>query len=87
MKLMEAVKKQRLLEGQADYSIADLTDNIEVFDALTSSVPVHIYLCNPCIISFSVTQNLEDHSEICCPNCQSEEVEDIGSGEMVVHHR
>jgi putative FmdB family regulatory protein len=47
------------------------------------NVPVHVYECGDCGVLFAVEQALEDQSEICCPNCGTEEIDDVAAGELI----
>jgi DNA-directed RNA polymerase subunit RPC12/RpoP len=44
----------------------------------------HVYKCEECILVFTVEQALEDQSNICCPQCGTEEINDAGAGEMII---
>ncbi|SMQ75790.1 hypothetical protein SAMN05444673_2546 [Bacillus sp. OV166] len=48
------------------------------------NIPVHVYGCEDCILVFSVEQALEDQSGICCPQCGTEKINDLGPGEMIL---
>jgi predicted nucleic acid-binding Zn ribbon protein len=47
------------------------------------NIPVHIYECDDCILVFAVEMAFEDQSEIKCPNCGNEEINDVAAGEMI----
>lgn len=47
-------------------------------------ISVHIYECQDCVLTFAVEQAFEDQSEICCPNCQGENIRDVASGELAI---
>jgi predicted nucleic acid-binding Zn ribbon protein len=46
------------------------------------SVPVYRYECQECVIHFMVEQAYEHHSEITCPVCHGNDIEDLGEGEV-----
>lgn len=71
---------RKLVEEETGIKAKSLDETIEE----SCHLLVHIYQCNPCKVTFSVTQCLEDQSAICCPNCKEEEdIADIGSGEII----
>lgn len=44
----------------------------------------HIYECQECVTTFGVEQALEDQSNITCPECNGEDLRDVGQGEMKI---
>jgi predicted nucleic acid-binding Zn ribbon protein len=46
------------------------------------NIPVHVYECEECILVFAVEMAFEDQSEICCPNCGNEDINDVAAGEL-----
>ncbi|MFC0271096.1 hypothetical protein ACFFIX_06480 [Metabacillus herbersteinensis] len=43
----------------------------------------HVYECESCILTFAVEQAFEDHAEVVCPICKSDEsLKDVASGAM-----
>lgn len=48
------------------------------------NIPVHVYECQDCVLTFSVEQALEDQSDISCPLCHGANIEDVAAGELVI---
>lgn len=46
------------------------------------NIAVHVYECEECILVFAVEMAFEDQSEICCPNCGNEDINDVAAGEL-----
>lgn len=46
------------------------------------SIPIHRYECPDCVVHFMVEQAFEEQSEIKCPVCKTENIEDLGPGEV-----
>jgi len=47
-------------------------------------IPVHVFECEPCILTFTVEMAFEDQAFIKCPNCAGENIKEVGSSEIVI---
>lgn len=44
----------------------------------------HVYECTECVLVFAVEQAYDNHSDVHCPLCFNEDIDDVCSGSMEV---
>lgn len=47
-------------------------------------IPVHVYECQDCVMTFTVEMAFEDQSGITCPSCWEENLRDVGASEIEI---
>lgn len=54
---------------------------VEVVPSQSHNHLFHVYECEDCIVTFAVEQAYEDHSDVRCPICKTDNnISDVGSG-------
>lgn len=82
MELRKYVEKKTGIRILDINSTPEFTNNLESFENMLQRPLYHLYKCKGCLCEFGVTQKLDDQSFIKCPNCNSDEIEDDGQGEL-----
>lgn len=47
----------------------------------------HVYECPNCVLTFAVEMDYENQSDVCCPICWSEDIEDVSTGAVRIIRR